>query len=204
MAGVSSIQPCNTRSGEFDQILDIILGSAFLFGIGFAFGAAASSSVEVEMVSKDELSSAVTLGGLRMNIAGIIGPLLGGLLIPIVGTSLIFGVNGLGFLFQFLATLRWKRAQTPTPLGSEHFLATITSAIRYVQYTPGIRVILARIAMFTFYISTISVLMPVVGLEVMKLEPTDLGYFFTALAWSQSSELCSSSPWLALAFPRTR
>ena len=160
----------------------IILGSAFLFGIGFAFGAAASSSVEVEMVSKDELSSAVTLGGLRMNIAGIIGPLLGGLLIPIVGTSLIFGVNGLGFLFLFLATLRWKRAQTPTPLGSEHFLATITSAIRYVQYTPGIRVILARIAMFTFYISIIPALMPVVGLEVMKLEPTDLGYFFTALA----------------------
>ncbi len=160
----------------------IILASAFLFGIGFAFGGAASTTVEVEMVSKDQLASAVTLGGLQMNIAGIIGPLIGGLLIPIVGTSLIFGINGLGFLFLFLAILQWKRARTPTPLGSERFFATITSAIRYVQYTPGIRVVLVRITVFTFFISIIPALMPVVGLQVLHLDPSNLGYLFTALA----------------------
>ncbi len=160
----------------------IILASAFLFGSGFAFGAAASSSVEVEMVTKEQLASAVTLGGLQMNIAGIVGPLLGGFLIPIVGTSLIFGLNGLGFLFLFLAILQWKRARTPTTLESEHFFATITSAIRYVRYTPGIGVILTRISIFTFFISIIPALMPVVGLKVLKLDSADLGYLFTALA----------------------
>jgi MFS family permease len=160
----------------------VILASAFLFGSGFAFAAAAATSVEVEMVRKDQLASAVTLGGLQMNIAGIIGPLLGGLLIPIVGTSSIFGLNGLGFLLLFLAILRWKRDRKPTSLGSEHFFSTITSAFRYLRYTRGIRVVLARIAIFTFFISIIPALMPVIGLEVLHLDSSKLGYLFTALA----------------------
>jgi MFS family permease len=52
----------------------IILASVFLFGIGFAFASPASASVEVEMVSPEDLASANTLGGLQMNISGIIGP----------------------------------------------------------------------------------------------------------------------------------
>jgi MFS family permease len=160
----------------------IILASAFLFGLGYAFGSPASSSVEVEMVSKEHLASANTLGGLQMNIAGIIGPLLGGLLVPIVGTSFIFGANGLGFLLIFLAILQWKRARTQTPLGSEHFFATVTTAIRYVRYTPGMRVILTRIGLFSFFISIIPALMPVVGLKELHLDPSQLGYLFTAMA----------------------
>jgi hypothetical protein len=60
-----------------------ILVSVFLFGIGFAFASPASASVEVEMVPPEHLASANTLGGLQMNIAGIIGPLIGGFLVSL-------------------------------------------------------------------------------------------------------------------------
>jgi MFS family permease len=66
----------------------VILASVFLFNLGFAFGSPASSSAVTEMVSKDEVASAHTLGGLQINISGVIGPLIGGLLIPIAGPSL--------------------------------------------------------------------------------------------------------------------
>jgi MFS family permease len=153
----------------------IILASAFLFNAGFAFGSPASSSVVTEMVSKDDVASAHTLGGLQINISGVIGPLLGGLLIPILGPSFIFGANALGFLMMFLAILPWKkgRAQTAVPL--EDFFTTITTAIRYVRYTPGIRVILIRSALFSFFISIIPSLMPVVGLKELHLDPSKLG-----------------------------
>jgi MFS family permease len=120
----------------------VILASALLLGLGFAFGSPASSSVEVQMVSKEQLASAYTLGGLQMNISGIIGLIVGGLLLPVAGPSLIFGANGLGFLVLFLAILSWKRAPTPSVGSSEDFLATISSTIRYVRYTPGIKIIL--------------------------------------------------------------
>jgi len=160
----------------------IVLASAFLFSLGFAFGSPASSSVEVEMVSKEHLASANTLGGLRMNISGIIGPLIGGLLIPIVGANYIFGANGLGFLLMFLAILSWKRTRPQTTVAPEDFFATIATAYRYVRYTPGIKVILGRIALFSFFISIIPALMPVVGLKELNLDPSELGYLFTAMA----------------------
>ena len=76
----------------------IILASAFLFGVGFAFGSPASAAVIAEMVPAEDLLGANNLGGLQMNISGIVGPVLGGILIPIVGASFLFAFNGVGFL----------------------------------------------------------------------------------------------------------
>src|SRR6478736_3648740 len=49
-----------------------ILICVFLAGIGFAFNAPAWASIVPEIVSNAELPSAVTLGGLQLNISGII------------------------------------------------------------------------------------------------------------------------------------
>jgi MFS family permease len=60
----------------------LILASAFLFSLGFAFSSPAHSSVIAEMVSAEELGSAYTLAGMQMDLSGIIGPLLSALLLP--------------------------------------------------------------------------------------------------------------------------
>ena len=128
----------------------LILASVFLFGIGFAFASPATASVEVEMVSREDLASANTLGGLQMNLSGIIGPLIGGLLVSVSGPGIAFAANGLGFLLMFVAILRWKRPRPEIKAAAEDFFATITTAIRYVLYTPGIRVVLTRIVLLSF------------------------------------------------------
>jgi MFS family permease len=160
----------------------LILASAFLFSAGFAFGSPAHSSVIAEMVSPEELSSAYTLAGLQMDVSGIIGPLLSSLLLPLAGVSFIFGANGLGFLFMFLAILQWKRVKAQSSLPLENFFESLTTAIRYVRYTPGIEILLARHALFSFFISIIPSLMPVLGLRELRLKAADLGYLFTAMA----------------------
>ena len=160
----------------------IILVSVFLFGIGFAFASPASASVEVEMVSKEHLASANTLGGLQMNLSGIVGPLIGGFLVATSGPGFAFAANGLGFLLMLVAILRWKRPPSTTKVEAEDFFATLMTAVRYVHYTPGIRIILARIILLSFFISIIPALMPVVGLKELHLDPSQLGYLFTAMA----------------------
>jgi predicted MFS family arabinose efflux permease len=72
---------------------EIILAGVFLLGIGFAFQAPVSSAAIPEIVGKEELPSATALGGVQMNLAGIIGPALGGLLVPLIGVSGVFSVN---------------------------------------------------------------------------------------------------------------
>ena len=41
------------------------------------------------IVSKDELPSAITLGGVQLNLSGIVGPALGGLLLPLLDAPLL-------------------------------------------------------------------------------------------------------------------
>jgi MFS family permease len=173
----------------------VILASAFLFGVGFAFGSPASSSVIAEMVPAEDLASANNLGGLQMNIGGIAGPALGGILIPLVGANFVFAVNGVGFLLLFVAILQWKRARLQSQLPLENFFESFITAIRYVRYTPGIKIILARSALFSFFISIIPALMPVVGLQVLHLEPASLGFLFTSMAIGSVITAIFIIPW---------
>src|SRR5260370_15846369 len=160
----------------------LILVSAFLFSVGFAFSSPAHSSVIAEMVSAEELGSAYTLAGMQMDLSGIIGPLFSALLLPLAGVSFIFGANGFGFLFMFLAILQWKRVRPQSTLPLENFFESLTTAIRYVRYTPGIKILLARHTLFSFFISIIPSLMPVVGLKELHLKASNLGFLFTSMA----------------------
>src|SRR3984893_4440416 len=133
----------------------LILASVFLFSVGFAFGSPAHSSVIAEMVSGEELASGYTIAGLQMDVSRIMGPLLAAVLLPLAGASFIFGFNGLGFLLMFLAILQWKRVLVQSTLPLENFFESLTTAIRYVRYSPGIKILLARHTLFSFFISII-------------------------------------------------
>ena len=65
----------------------LLLISVFLIGVGFAFEAPAWTAIVPEVVSNTELRSASTLGGLQMNISGILGPALGGIALSFVGPT---------------------------------------------------------------------------------------------------------------------
>src|SRR6202048_1143721 len=143
----------------------VILIAVFLLGVGFACNAPAWTSVIPDVVSKEELPSAVTLGGVQMNISGVIGPALGGLILPLIGTNLVFAVNALGFLLVLGAIMSWhnprKRSRAPT----ESMLESFVGAVRYVRYSRGIPVVLIRALMFALLISVIPALLPAVALK---------------------------------------
>jgi predicted lysophospholipase L1 biosynthesis ABC-type transport system permease subunit len=65
------------------------------------------------------------------------------------------------FLIVTVAIARWKSdsKQTRSPL--ENFFESLTGAIRYVRYAPGIQVDLARNVLFALFISVIPALLPV-------------------------------------------
>src|SRR5260370_6288634 len=159
----------------------VILTSVFVIGVGFALNAPAWTSSVSEVVSNVELPSAGILGGLQLNISGIIGPALGGLLVPVIGLNFVFAVNAACFLVVILAVLQWKRTNAQSRIGLERFFESFTTAIRYVRYAPGLQVVLARNALFALFISVIPALMPVVGLKALHLNPSQLGLLFTSM-----------------------
>jgi MFS family permease len=158
-----------------------ILASVFLVGIGFAFNAPVWTAILPQVVSDGELPSAATLSGLQLNISGIIGPVLGGFLVPLAGANFVFVVNGACFLLVVLAIRQWKQPTVPTKLRSESFFKSFGTVIRYVRWVPGLQFVLVRNFLFALFISVIPALMPVVGLQVLHLSSSQLGFMFTGM-----------------------
>jgi predicted MFS family arabinose efflux permease len=159
----------------------VILTTVFLLGIGFAFNAPVWASIVPEIVQKEELASAITLGGVQMNLAGIVGPALGGLLLPIMGPAMLFSLNALAFLTTaWVISQRYRRRRRPEP-HLENFLESFASAVRYVRYTPGMQVILTRDFFFGLFIAVVPALVPVVALQHLRLQASHLGLVFTSM-----------------------
>jgi len=175
----------------------LILISVFFIGVGFAFNAPAWTSIVPQVVSDAELPSAATLSGLQFNISGIIGPALGGLLVPLAGANFVFALNAACFLLVVLATRRkWKQQSVPVKLPSESFLDSLGTVIHYVRNAPGFQIVLARNFLFALFISVVPALMPVVGLKVLHLSSSNLGLLFTSMGAGSVVGAVFIIPWL--------
>ncbi len=159
----------------------VILIAVFLLGTGFAFNAPVWACVVPEIVRKREIASAVTLGGVQMNLASIVGPALGSLLLPIVGARTVFSLNALAFFGAAWVVSRvYRPRRRPNP-HLEHFLESFASGLRYVRYAPGIQIILTRDFLFGLFIAAVPGLIPVVALHHLKVGGNELGIVFTAM-----------------------
>ena len=159
----------------------IILGGVFLLGSGFAFQAPVASAAIPEIVGKEELPSAIALGGIQMNLSGIIGPALGGLLIPLLGVSGVFAMNAAAFVLVLIAVTTWKRKTVALDMPLESFFDSLAGAVRYMRYAPGVRIVLLRNLIFGVLIGATPALMPVVGLKTLHLNPFEFGLLYTSL-----------------------
>jgi MFS family permease len=174
----------------------IILICIFLIGIGFAFNAPAWTAIVPELVSDEELPSAATLGGLQLNISGILGPAIGGMLLPLIGANWVFTLNAICFFLVILAILQWKRKERPSKRPLENFFESFSTAIRYVRYAPGIQVVLARNVLFAFFIALIPALIPVVGLKELKLTAAGCGILFSSMGAGSVFGAIFVVPWV--------
>jgi MFS family permease len=174
----------------------VILISVFLIGVGFAFAAPAWSSIVPEIVSQNELRSAATLGGLQLNISGILGPALGGIWLSFIGPTSVFAVNAACFVAVILVILNWKRTLPQSRRGLENFFDSFLKAIRYVRYAPELQVVLARNALFALFISAIPALIPVIGLKSLHLNASQLGLLFTSQGIGSVAGAVVIIPWL--------
>jgi MFS family permease len=178
----------------------LILGCVFFIGVGFAINAPAWTSIMPQIVSDAELPSAATLSGLQFNISGIIGPALGGLLVPLAGANFVFALNAACFLLVVVATRQWKQRTLPAKLPSESLVESFRTIIRYARNAPGFQVVLARNFLFALFISVIPALMPVVGLKVLHLSSSNLGLSFTSIGAGSVVGAVFIIPWLRARF----
>jgi MFS family permease len=160
----------------------MILIFAFILACGMAVTAPAWTALMPEVVEEKYWPAVSALGGVQLNLSSIVGPAIGGFLIPTLGTSVVFGLAAAGFLL-----LAWsvgsKRLRTLHLPGERQktWTSMVRELIKLVVSQRRIQVVIARNALFSLFISVIPTLLPVVGLKVLLLNSTSLGLLFTSL-----------------------
>jgi MFS family permease len=158
-----------------------VLVCIFALGIGLAFGAPVWGAMVPDIVSKDELPSAITLGGVQLNLSGIVGPALGGLLLPLLGAPLLISFNALAFLVVALAVLQWKPRQIQSTRLRENFTESFISSLRYARNSQRMKTILFRNVLFSLVISIVPALLPVIALRECACSAAKLGLVFACV-----------------------
>ena len=149
-----------------------------------------------DIVSKDELPSAVTLGGVQANLSSIVGPALGGFLLPLLGAPLLISINASMFLVVALVVLQWKPRQKRATRLRENFAESFMNSLRYAINSPRIKTILVRNLLFSLVISVVPALLPVIALKELQLSAGQLGLVFTCVGVGSLAGAVFALPYL--------
>jgi predicted MFS family arabinose efflux permease len=159
--------------------LPIVLLLAAALGINQALYFPARQATVLEMVGRGELSSAVALNSTSFNLARIIGPALGGIVIAAFGVAACFWLNGISYLgvIAALLTIR-RRPLTPGP--PQTALQLIAEALRYVARTPSLAGLFALLFVAGTFGANFSLVLPLFTRVVLHANADTLGYLFAA------------------------
>jgi len=153
----------------------VLLAFAFTIGVGAALNGPAFQAVVPELVPRDELTSAVALNGMGVNMARAVGPAVGGLLVAAAGPGAAFVLNACSFLGVIAVLLAWRREPTHSTLPAERIIGATRAGLRYALNARPLRHVLARTSAFMLGASAYWALLPLLVRRQLGLGPTDYG-----------------------------
>ena len=160
----------------------VLLFFTFLSGAGAAFATPAWQAIVPRMVPKDELSSAIALNGVSINIARAIGPALGGFLLTALGAAVTIAANA-GSYLVVIGALLWWRVQTnqTATLPRERMVGAMQAGVRFALRSAPLRSTMVRAMAFFFFASAYWALLPLVAKDLLHGDSGLYGILLTSL-----------------------
>jgi MFS family permease len=159
----------------------ILLGFTFFLGLGSALNGPAWQASIPEMVSREDLPAAVTLGSIGFNIARAAGPALAGLVVAASGPALTFLINAISFLGVLAVLFVWKRPTEEPMLPVERILGAMTTGLRYVRHAPEVIAPMVRGTTFVLCGASLWALLPLVVNQELHTGAEGYGLLLGAL-----------------------
>jgi MFS family permease len=141
----------------------LLLALTFALGLGMAMNAPSWQAITPEVVPPPELSRAVALNALTVNIGRAIGPALGGVVVAAAGPALVFALNALSFLAVLGVVYRWRRRPASSVLPAERVVGATRAGLRYARHAPPLAAVLVRAGLFIVCASAFWALLPVIA-----------------------------------------
>ena len=84
------------------------------------------------LVPRQKLPNAVALNSIQFNLAQVVGPALGGIVLATAGMAACFGVNSVSFL-PVIVVLGMMRLPRPSPKARQQILVELKGGLSYVH-----------------------------------------------------------------------
>jgi predicted MFS family arabinose efflux permease len=153
---------------------------AVIWGIMSAFDQPARQSFVMELVGRQDVTSAVGMNSASFNAARIIGPAVAGVIIGRVGLFMGFMLNALAFVVSITALTRVP-ARPPSPRASTTILEETVEGLSYAARTPAVRFVLILQVVVSFCVFNFSVYVPLLARNVLGLGSEGFGLLMASL-----------------------
>jgi MFS family permease len=158
-----------------------LVGFTFALGVGAAIIMPAWSAIVPDLVRPDELTSAIALNSIAINVSRAIGPAIAGVLVAAVGPWLVFILNALSYIGIVAVLLRWRREHHKSSLPAERFLSAVRVGMRFVMHAEGLQVVLIRGSAFFVFASATWSLFPLIVRRELERGPEVYGLLLTCI-----------------------
>ncbi len=163
---------------------------ATLLGITNSIDMPTRQAFVVEMVGREDLANAIALNSSLFNMARILGPGLGGLIIAWLGEAPLFLLNALSFIPVIIglamidlsglhAQVKHKGEQNVTPKQST--IQSLREGLTYVARTPSVLLIITVIGTVSLFGINFNIVLPLFATEVLHAGPVGFGFISSAI-----------------------
>ena len=179
LAAVSATEAGLVVVGQMTPGLLLVL--TFLGGAGSGVTAPAWQAMIPDLVPRDQIRGASVLGSVSVNVGRAVGPALAGLLIAALGVAPVFALNAASFI-AFAGVLVWAHlSRQDAPTRRERLLPALRAGGGYVRWSPFVRRVLIRAALFLLPATATWALLPLVATETLHLDAAGYGLLLGAL-----------------------
>lgn len=145
-----------------------LLGFTFLIGCGTALHNPSWQASMGDIVSRDELSAAVSLNSMGFNLMRSIGPAAGGAIVAVAGAAAAFTVNALSYVGIITALWLWRPSTPRRHLPRERMGSAFSAGLRYVAMSPNLMKVIFRGFLFGVSAIAILALLPLIVRELLQ------------------------------------
>ncbi|HET9820923.1 MAG TPA: MFS transporter [Burkholderiaceae bacterium] len=144
----------------------LLLALTFVNGVGLAMRWPVFAAIVPEVVPRDQLSPAIALNGIAMNLSRVIGPVLAGALLAAFGEAFVFALNALLAGVAFALILSWRREPRSSALPGERFVGAVRAGVVFAWQSPRLQVVLLRVFLFFLQSTALIALLPLVARDM--------------------------------------
>ena len=109
-----------------------VIALALASSVTWAIDNPARQALVPDIVGKEDLANAVALNAVAVEITVVVGPALGGLLIPVLGMTGAYALIAAIFLLDVVVLLRMGETKRATPVARESPVRSLIEGFKYV------------------------------------------------------------------------